>query len=85
MEKALLRRISTFPFSMANIPALAIPMGFTANGLPLSLQIGARPFDESSMFRVAHAFERATPWHTRHPDLERCVRQTHEVTQGLEA
>lgn len=85
MEKALLRRISTYPFSMANIPALAIPMGYTTNGLPLSLQIGARPYDESSMFRVAHAFERATPWHTRHPDLERCVRQAHEITQGLEA
>jgi aspartyl-tRNA(Asn)/glutamyl-tRNA(Gln) amidotransferase subunit A len=58
---------------MANIPAIAVPMGFTRAGLPLSLQIAAKPFDESTVFRVAHAYERATPWHKRHPDLERTL------------
>jgi aspartyl-tRNA(Asn)/glutamyl-tRNA(Gln) amidotransferase subunit A len=71
--RVLLRRISTYPFSMANIPAIAIPMGFTRAGLPVSLQIAAKPFDESTVFRVAHAYERATPWHKRHPDLERTL------------
>jgi aspartyl-tRNA(Asn)/glutamyl-tRNA(Gln) amidotransferase subunit A len=85
MEKALLRRISTYPFSMANIPAIALPMGYTTSGLPLSLQIGARPFDESGVYHVAYAFERATPWHSRHPDLERCVRQTRELRPELRA
>ena len=69
-KKVLLRRISTYPFSMANVPAIALPMGFTAGGLPLSLQIAAKPFAEETVFRVAHAFEQATPWHGRHPDLE---------------
>ena len=68
-RKIILRRISTYPYSIANVPALAVPAGFTQGGLPLSLQVAARPFDEASVFRVAHAFERATPWHTRHPDL----------------
>jgi len=67
-NKILLRRIGTYPFSMANVPALAVPMGFSKAGLPLSLQIAAKPFDEAAVFRVAHAYELATPWHTRHPD-----------------
>ena len=70
-KKVILRRISTYPFSMANIPAMALPMGFTRNGLPLSLQVAAKPFDEETVFRVAHAYEKATAWHTRHPDLHR--------------
>lgn len=68
-RKIILRRISTYPYSIANVPALAVPAGFTQGGLPLSLQVAAKPFDEATVFRVAHAFERATPWHTRHPDL----------------
>jgi Asp-tRNAAsn/Glu-tRNAGln amidotransferase A subunit and related amidases len=68
-RKVILRRISTYPFSMANVPAIAVPAGFTQAGLPVSLQIAAKPFDEATVFRVAHAFERATAWHTRHPDL----------------
>jgi aspartyl-tRNA(Asn)/glutamyl-tRNA(Gln) amidotransferase subunit A len=74
-RKVLLRRISTYPFSMANVPAIALPMGFTKVGLPVSLQVAAKPFDESTVFRVAHAYERATPWHKRHPDLERTLQQ----------
>lgn len=68
-RKILLRRISTYPYSIANVPALAVPAGFTKAGLPVSLQIAAKPFEEAMVFRVAHAFERATPWHNRHPEL----------------
>lgn len=67
--KVLLRRIGTYPFSMANVPAIAVPMGFSKTGLPLSLQIAARPFAEAAVFQVAHAYELATPWHERHPRL----------------
>jgi aspartyl-tRNA(Asn)/glutamyl-tRNA(Gln) amidotransferase subunit A len=72
-SKVILRRISAYPFSMANVPAIAVPAGFSQTGLPLSLQIAAKPFAEETVFRVAHAFERATPWHQRHPDLEKFV------------
>lgn len=78
-NKILLRRISTYPFSMANIPAIAVPMGYTRAGLPVSLQVAAKPFDESTVFRVAHAYERATPWHRRHPDLDRTLSRTAEA------
>lgn len=67
--KVILRRIGTYPFSMANVPALAVPMGFSSKGLPLSMQIAAKPFDEGMVFRVAHAYEQATTWHTAHPDM----------------
>jgi len=53
-----------------------LPMGYTKAGLLVSLQIGAKPLDESTVLRVAHAYERATPWHRRHPDLSITLKQT---------
>jgi aspartyl-tRNA(Asn)/glutamyl-tRNA(Gln) amidotransferase subunit A len=72
-QKVILRRIGTYPFSMANVPAAAVPMGFSRAGLPLSLQIAAKPFAEATVLRVAHAYECATEWHMRHPDLEKTL------------
>lgn len=72
-QRLLLRRISTHPFGVANTPALALPMGFTRDGLPLSLQIAGKPFAEDMVYRIGHAYERATPWHKRHPDLDRTL------------
>ena len=60
--------LTTVP-SLANIPALAVPCGFSADGLPLSLQIAGRPFDEATVLRAGHAYEQATEWHTYHPPL----------------
>src|SRR5881296_3735016 len=52
-------------------PVLALPNGFGKNGLPLGMQIVGRPFGETTILRVGHAYERATKWHTRHPQLVR--------------
>jgi aspartyl-tRNA(Asn)/glutamyl-tRNA(Gln) amidotransferase subunit A len=65
------RRICTYPFSIANVPALSVPSGFTADDVPMSIQIAGRPFDEAMVYRIAHAYEQATQWHLRHPDLEK--------------
>ena len=81
-KKVLLRRMQSYPFSIANTPAISVPCGFTLNGLPLSLQIVARPFAEETVFRVAHAYEQATPWHTRHPDLERTAAEVSPKEAG---
>jgi len=60
----------TMPFSVGGLPAIAIPCGFSrAEGLPLSLQIAAAPMAEPTVLRIAHAYQRATDWHQRHPDL----------------
>ncbi len=55
--------------SLANLPALSVPCGFSDSGLPLSLQIAGRPFDETTVFRAGHAYEQATEWHTHHPKV----------------
>src|SRR5438105_7590667 len=52
-------------------PVLALPNGFGKNGLPLGMQIVGRPFGETTILRVGHAYERATEWHTRRPQLVR--------------
>ncbi|MFZ0889253.1 MAG: amidase [Candidatus Binataceae bacterium] len=49
----------TAPFDVTGQPALAIPIGLSPGGLPLSMQIIGRPFDEPSVIRVANAYERA--------------------------
>jgi aspartyl-tRNA(Asn)/glutamyl-tRNA(Gln) amidotransferase subunit A len=43
--------------------------GFDSAGLPLSLQIVGRSFDEATVLRIGHAYERATPWRERRPAL----------------
>ena len=57
------------PFNMTGLPALAVPCGFSSQGLPLSLQIAGRPFDEATVLRVGHAYEQATEWHRRRPRI----------------
>lgn len=57
------------PFNLTGNPALALPTGFASTGLPLSMQIIGKPFDETMVYRVARAYERATNWIAQHPDL----------------
>ena len=57
------------PFNMTGLPALAVPCGFSAAGLPVSLQLAGRPFDEATVLRAGHAYEQATDWHRRRPPV----------------
>lgn len=59
----------TSPWNFAGLPAVAIPAGFTASGLPLSVQIVGRPFAEATVLAVADAYQRVTDWHLRLPRL----------------
>ena len=59
----------TSPFNCTGGPALAVLCGFTRDGLPLSLQIAGRPFDDARVLRAGHAFERATGHYKRRPKL----------------
>jgi aspartyl-tRNA(Asn)/glutamyl-tRNA(Gln) amidotransferase subunit A len=60
----------TTPFNVLGGPALAQCIGFTDDGLPLSMQIVGRPFDDATVLRVAHAYEGATPWRASRPLLD---------------
>jgi aspartyl-tRNA(Asn)/glutamyl-tRNA(Gln) amidotransferase subunit A len=51
------------------LPAMCIPMGFTNDRLPLSLQIVGKPFDEPSVLRVGDAYQQRTDWHLQRPPL----------------
>jgi aspartyl-tRNA(Asn)/glutamyl-tRNA(Gln) amidotransferase subunit A len=53
--------------NLLELCALAVPDGFTRTGLPLSLQIICRPYDEATALRIGWAYEAATDWHERHP------------------
>jgi aspartyl-tRNA(Asn)/glutamyl-tRNA(Gln) amidotransferase subunit A len=58
----------TFPFNLSQQPAASVPCGFTADGLPVGLQLVAPPHREDLALRAAHAFQRATD-HLRRPSL----------------
>ena len=60
----------TIPFNVTGSPALAVPIGFSASGLPLGMQIVGRPFDEAMLFRIGAAYEAATRWCDRRPELD---------------
>ncbi|MGE3540076.1 MAG: amidase [Candidatus Tectimicrobiota bacterium] len=60
-------------FTASNVtsqPVIELCNGFGSQGLPLGMQILGRPFDESTVLRIGHAYEQATVWHTRHPSLQ---------------
>jgi aspartyl-tRNA(Asn)/glutamyl-tRNA(Gln) amidotransferase subunit A len=59
----------TSPFNLTGLPALSIPCGFTRAGLPIGLQMIARPWAEEDLLRAAYAYEQATEWHLRRPAL----------------
>ncbi len=63
-----LNDICTIPVSLAGIPAISIPCGFS-NSMPVGLQIIGKAFDESTILRVAHAFEQNTEFHKQRPRL----------------
>ncbi|MEP9408732.1 Asp-tRNA(Asn)/Glu-tRNA(Gln) amidotransferase subunit GatA [Peribacillus frigoritolerans] len=61
--------ILTIPVNLAGVPGISVPCGFAANGLPLGLQMIGKHFDESTIYRAAHAFEQATDFHKQFPKL----------------
>ena len=60
--------VCTIPVNMAGLPALSLPCGFE-NGLPIGLQLIGKLLDESTLLRVAGAYENATDWHLQRPKL----------------
>jgi aspartyl-tRNA(Asn)/glutamyl-tRNA(Gln) amidotransferase subunit A len=60
--------VCTLPVNIAGIPGMSVPAGF-AHGLPVGLQILAKPFDEETMLRAAYAYEQSEEWWKQRPPL----------------
>jgi len=61
--------IFTISVNLAGLPAIALPCGFSKAGLPIGMQMIGRAFEEETILRVAHAYEQATQWHTKKPNI----------------
>ena len=57
----------TYPYNLVGLPAISIPCGFDRDGLPIGLQIAAKPFDEQTLLRVAYAYEQRHNWTANTP------------------
>lgn len=62
-----LEDVFTLPANLAGVPGLAFPVGFDARGLPIGMQLMGAHFSEPLLFRMAHAYQQVTAWHTRQP------------------
>ncbi|HEX2890552.1 amidase [Vineibacter terrae] len=69
---AILSRFSRFtrPFNLLGLPALSLPCGRDANGLPIGLQLVGRPFAEATLYTIGHAYQQATDHHRQAPVLQ---------------
>jgi aspartyl-tRNA(Asn)/glutamyl-tRNA(Gln) amidotransferase subunit A len=61
--------IFTVSANLGGLPAVSVPCGFSNDGLPIGFQLTGRMFDETTLLRVADAYERVTDWHRRVPSL----------------
>jgi aspartyl-tRNA(Asn)/glutamyl-tRNA(Gln) amidotransferase subunit A len=69
VERSYPRQARTV-FNVIGNPAVAIPTGFSSNGIPLAMQVVGKAFDEAAVYRVSHAYEQAAGWTDRRPPLD---------------
>ena len=72
--------IYTIGVNLAGLPAISVPCGFTANRLPIGLQIIGQPFAEADLLAIARRYEQAHDWHAQHPTFV----MNYEAVIGLE-
>lgn len=63
----------TYPFNLTGQPASVVPCGFTGDGLPVSLQVVGRRYDDAGVLRASRAYERIAGWADRWPELATAV------------
>src|SRR5215472_805580 len=61
--------VYTYPADLSGTPTLTLPVGFSSEGLPLSMQIAGQPLSEPVLCRIGHAYEEATGWYKKHPNV----------------
>lgn len=73
MDRRILGPSFTGQWNFAGLPAVAVPCGFSSSGLPLSMQLVGRPFEEAMVLRAADAYQRSSDWHLRVPPVASLV------------
>ena len=61
--------VCTIPASLAGVPALSLPCGFTSNNLPIGMQLIGPAFEEGRVLMAGHQYQKVTDWHTKRPSL----------------
>lgn len=69
LERARVLTRFTSPFNLSGLPALSVPCGFSAEHLPIGLQIVSRAWNESGVLRIGYAYQQATEWHKEQPKI----------------
>jgi len=69
LERARVLTRFTSPFNLSGMPALTVPCGFSSEGLPIGLQIISRAWNEAGVLRAGYAYQQATEWHLKKPEL----------------
>src|SRR5437763_2179875 len=64
------RPMLTMPFNVTGTPAMSVCCGYSPARLPVAFQLAGKPFDEATVLRAAHAYEKATPWRSVRPQLD---------------
>jgi len=68
--RALEKTPNTMLFNLTGQPAISLPFSWNGDGLPIGIQLAARPGDEAALLRLAAQLEEARPWQQRRPPLE---------------
>ena len=68
-SSTVMGRSFTAPFNVTGLPAISAPCGFTADGLPIGMQIAGKPFDEPGVIQAAYAYQQAAGWRDMRPPL----------------
>lgn len=73
----------SYLYNLCGTPAISLPCGFDPDGLPIGIHIAAKPFDEMTILRVAHAYEREQPWRDVRPsfDIDASIASTKQVVR----
>jgi len=61
--------VYTTPADLSGTPTITLPVGFSSDGLPLSMQFAGQALSEATLCRIAHAYEEATGWYKKHPNV----------------
>lgn len=61
--------VYTYPADLSGTPTITLPVGFSSEGLPLSMQLAGQALSEPLLCRIGHAYEEASGWYKRHPNV----------------